>query len=134
MAVSYAPSEEGGRPVCEGGGVTREEMGDIASDIGIVGSNLGSNTAACSTVGSHTVTNAAGVYSSMGSSKWRTHMHTHTHTNTHAHTNVRWSPWTLEVLKKLRTAALQQLLQQQNPDIAKQRVLHTPLLQVHVRV
>ena len=43
--------------------------------------------------------------------------------------NGQWSTWTLEVLKKLRAAALQQLLQQQNPDMAKQRVLHTPLLQ-----
>jgi 2-hydroxychromene-2-carboxylate isomerase len=30
-------------------------------------------------------------------------------------------------------AALQQLLQQQNPDMAKQRVLHTPLLQALMR-
>jgi hypothetical protein len=43
--------------------------------------------------------------------------------------NGQWSTWTLEVLAKLRAAALQQLLQQQNPDMAKQRVLHTPLLQ-----
>jgi len=41
----------------------------------------------------------------------------------------RWSTWTLEVLKKLRAAALQQLVEQQNPNTAKQRVQHTPLLQ-----
>ena len=41
-----------------------------------------------------------------------------------------WSPRTLEVLGRLRAAALQQLVEQQQPCAAKQRVLHSQLLQV----
>jgi hypothetical protein len=48
------------------------------------------------------------------------------------HSRVRWSTSTLQMLEKLRTAALQQLVQQQHVDIAKQRVLHTPFLQALV--
>jgi hypothetical protein len=40
-----------------------------------------------------------------------------------------WSPLTLQILRKLRSAALQQLVEQQQPGEAKLRVLHTQLLQ-----